>query len=246
MSLPMVVTSSSQLAVPRGLMAAMDPYRLAAPLSAAFDQVDGEELRDLVRTNRFGDLWTSWHADGDPLDLWRYADQAASYLQRLPALPDVEAARHVLRTDIETEPMIEALYDLVCAMLDAANVTATSTYIETLIWKLGNSPRRPTETHPRIKPWFPLAAIAATVDDVVTNVRPQHGRPVSIVEVLDIAGRHASELIRLEAALDTMSKAIQLLGRVTQAVSDVPRPPSLKPLGWQPPRMGPDEEPLPF
>ncbi len=181
---------------------------------------------------RFGDLWTSWHADGDPVDLWRYADQAASYLQRLPALADVEAVRHVLRTDIETEPSIVIRCDLVCAMLDGGCVTATPTYIETLVWKLGNSPRRQTEKHPRSRCWFPMAAIAATVDDVLTNIRPQHGRPVSIAEVLDIAGRHASELIRIEAALETMSKTIPLLGRITQAVADVPRPPRRQRPDW--------------
>jgi len=77
-----------------------------------------------------------------------------------------------------------------------------------------------------------MAAIAATVDDVLTNIRPQHGRPVSIAEVLDIAGRHASELIRIEAALETMSKTIPLLGRITQAVADVPRPPRRQRPDW--------------
>ncbi|KRR06839.1 hypothetical protein [Bradyrhizobium valentinum] len=246
-NLPMIVNSSNlELAGPRGLMAAMEPYRVAASLSAAFDQVDGDELRDLVRTNRIGTLRPLWDADDDPVKLWRYADKAEYYIQRLPTLTDVEAARQVVRTDIETEPSIEVRCALVYTMLDAWNVTATPTYVQMLSSKLGHSPRRPTETHERTRRWFPTAAIAAAVDDVVTTLKPEHGRPVSIADMLDVAGRHASELIRLETALEDLTTAIPVLSRITEAVADVPRPPSLRPRGWTPPPMDPDEEPLPF
>jgi hypothetical protein len=221
----MVPTASVRLPVPRDLLAATAPFRLAAPLAAALDQVDGDELRDLVRTNRFGDLWALWDADGDPAELWAYADEAEYYLERLPALADVEAARDVVRADIETEPSIEARCDLVCTMLDGWNVTATTTYIDALAWKLGHSPRRQTEKYERTRPWFPLAAIAATVDELLTTAKPQRGRPVDIADVLDIAGRHSSELIRLNRALETLCGVIPLLGRITDAVTNIPKPP---------------------
>ena len=37
------------LVVPRGLLAASEPFRLAA-LVSAFDEIDGDELRELVHT----------------------------------------------------------------------------------------------------------------------------------------------------------------------------------------------------
>ncbi|NOJ43304.1 hypothetical protein [Bradyrhizobium australiense] len=246
-NLPMIRPSSRlDLAVPQGLQAATAPFHIATPLAAALDQVDGEEFRDLVRVNGAGDLWVLWDADGDPRDLWRYADRAASYLERLPALPDVEAAHRVVRADLDAEPPIEVRAELIFTMLDAQNTTATQTYLQLLASKLGNSPRRQTEKYERTRPWFSTAAIAATIDEVVETMTPKHGRPIDIADILDIAGRHASELIRLDTALETIGKAIPVLSQIVDAVTDVPRPATLRPRGWQPPPMGPDEEPPPF
>jgi hypothetical protein len=41
------------------------------------------------------------------------------------------------------------------------------------------------------------------------------------------------------------SRCVALTG-ITDQVADFPRPSTLPPPGWQPPPMGPDEEPVPF
>jgi len=131
-------------------------------------------------------------------------------------------------------------------LLDGWNLTATAVYVETLTRKLGDCPRRPTESLERARPWFSTAAIAATVDELLTTRTPKRGRPPDISDILDVAGKHASELTRLSKALASLSGAIIALTGITDEVANVPRPSTLRPPGWQPPPMGPDEEPVPF
>ncbi len=248
-NLPVVArgTPPAQQPVHRDLGAAMLPYHVAAPLAVALDEVDVEGMQWITHVNRDGDLWTVWDADGDPTKLWRYADRAASYLERLPRLADVATAHEAVRIDLDTTPPMEARVELICLMLDALNISrATQTYVRLLAEKLGSSPHRATETHERKHRWFPMAAIAAAIDDVITNMTPARGRPIDIASMLDVCGKHASELVRLESRLAVMAKAIPILGRITEAVADVPRPQNMRPRGWKPPPMEPGEDPIPF
>lgn len=248
-SLPAVARATAPIQQPaqRDLAAAMLPYRVGAPLAVALDEVDVEGMQWIAHTNTAGDLWVVWDADGDPKILWRHADKAASYLERLPRLADVLAVHEVVRADLDTAPSLETRVELICLMLDAQNITtATETYVRMLAEKLGSSLARATETHERKHRWFPMAAIAAAIDEVITTVKTGKGRPIDIASMLDLCGKHSSELVGLEARLRIMATALPILARITDAVTDVPRPSNMRRRGWQPPPMGPDEEPLPF
>lgn len=240
MNLPAVTNAlRAQLPVPYDLAAAMEPYRRATPLAASLDEVDIDELHWITHTNRVGDLWTTYDSDGDPRKLWQYRDQAASLLNCLPGLSEVQAARDIVLSDIETEPPLQARVGAICTMLDIQNIAASGSYVKVLAGKLGRCPRRATENNERPHPWIPMAAICATIDELVTNVSAG-GRPIDIAELLDLAGRHSSELIRLNTALETIVGVIPTLCRIMAAVKDVPRPPPRKPPDWA------DDYPIPF
>jgi hypothetical protein len=68
--------------------------------------------------------------------------------------------------DFDTEPPIEHRVDLVGVMLDVHSIAPDVSYIQYLAWKLGDCPQRKTETRKRSKPWFSLATISRTVDEV--------------------------------------------------------------------------------
>lgn len=42
-----------------------------------------------------------------------------------------------------------------------------------------------------------MVTITRAIDEVLTTLRPEYGRPVPIADVLDVAGRHATELTAL-------------------------------------------------
>lgn len=170
------------------LSSATLPYELAAPLARAYDRVACHELQELIDVH---------YAGCDPTKLWRRAEAAKPLLKRLPAQADVEVALRVLRAQIHTEPSVDVRADLVFTMLDGWNTTATGVYVSNLVRKLGNCPRRPTEALERLATWFAAAAIAAAVDQLLTTRTPKRGRPIDIADVLDVVGKHSSELIRL-------------------------------------------------
>jgi hypothetical protein len=152
-------------------------------------------------------------------------DQARYSLKRLPRSKDVLAAHNAIRRDLRTEPLIEHRVDLVCVMLDALNVKASDSYIQMLAWKLGDCPQpRRTETLRRHERWFSMAAITRAIDEVVTTIRPEYGAPVPIAVALDVAGRHASELIRLDWSIVVLGNTIDRLKRIVDATEDAPEP----------------------
>ena len=80
-------------------------------------------------------------------------------------------------------------------MLEVQGLTATDEYIYYLARKLGGCSRRRTEMRERDHAWFSMATIARAIDEVLSTLRPEKGRPIPPTDILDIAGRHASELI---------------------------------------------------
>jgi hypothetical protein len=110
-------------------------------------------------------------------------------------------------------------------MLDAQNVKASDAYIQMLSWKLGDCPQpRRTETIKRSQPYFSIVVITRAIDDILTTMRPEYGAPVPIADVLDVAGRHASELIRLDRSIISLGNTIHRLQRIVDATRDAPRP----------------------
>jgi hypothetical protein len=212
-----------QLAVPRAMIAATEPYRMAARLTNDFDEAI-ELLSGLVRVDSKGELLCLREANTEAMR-WKIGDQAKySLLRELPELPDVQAALHAIERDLDTEPSIEHRVELVGMMLDVQGITADLSYIQFLAWKLGDCPRRKAETRKRRKPWFSLATISRTIDEVLTTLRPEYGRPVPVSDVLDIAGRNASELIGLRNSVVDLNNTIVRLGRIVHATRDAKPP----------------------
>jgi hypothetical protein len=229
-----------QLAVPRAMIAATEPYRMAARLTDDFDEAV-QLLSDLVRVDSNGKLLCLRDANTGAMR-WKIGDQAKySLLRELPALPDVQAALHAIERDLDTEPPIEHRIELVGTMLDAQHITADLSYIQILGWKLGDCPERKTETHKRNKPWFSMVTITRTIDEVVTTMRTEHGRPVQIADVLDVAGRNSSELISLRRSTIRLNNTIVRLRRIVHATRDA-KPPDKS----EPPVASDDEMDDPF
>jgi hypothetical protein len=55
-------------------------------------------------------------------------------------------------------------------------------------------------------------------------MRPEYGGPVPIADLLDVAGRHASELISLDRSIVVPGNTIDRLKRIVDATEDAPRP----------------------
>ena len=73
---------------------------------------------------------------------------------------------------------------------------------------------------------FSTATITRAIDDVLTTIRPEYGRPVPIADVLDVAGRHASELIGLDRSVVDLINTIVRLNRIVKATEHIPEPPT--------------------
>jgi hypothetical protein len=126
--------------------------------------------------------------------------------------------------DLDTEPSIEHRVELVGMMLDAQHITGDLSYIQILAWKLGDCPERKTETHKRNHPWFSMVTITRTIDEVVTTMRTEYGRPVQMADVLDVAGRNSSELIGLRRSIIRLNNTIVRLQRIVHATRDAKPP----------------------
>lgn len=222
-SSPSTLLTVEQLAVPRGMIAATEPYRLAARLLNAIPKKPGKDLLELVRVDPTGRLLCL--QDDEMAVRWFSGDQARRELERLPVLEDVVAAHHAIRRDLETEPPIEHRVDLVCMMLDVQQLKPTDAYIQVLAWKLGDCPeQRGTEVHRRAKKWFSMVTITRAIEDVLMTIRPEYGRPVPISDVLDVAGRHASRMIWLDRSIVNLRNIIRRLNQIVEATKDA-RPP---------------------
>jgi hypothetical protein len=205
-----------QLAVPRALISATEPFRLATKLSGALDGADW--IKEVVRVDRKGQLLCLKNVS--EAERWCLGDQAKRDLRSLPPLADVMDAHRAIRLDLTTEPPIENRVELVCLMLDAHNITASDAYVQMLAWKLGDIPQRKTETVKRNQPWFSMVTITRAIVEVVTTLRPEYGRPAAIADVLDVAGRHASDLTSLDRSIVTLANTIGRLNRIVGATKD--------------------------
>lgn len=216
-----IAATFEKLPVPHGIVQATEPYRIAARLDRTFGEV--EMLRDLVEVDGNGKLVCLQGAKS-PKRLWQMGEQARFSLTILPACDEVSAIREMLRADLDTEPPIEHRVELVCTMLDAQGITGSDSYIQMLAWKLGDCPQRATEPHRRDTPWFSMAAITKVIDDIVSNNKPEYGRPIPIPDVLDAAGRRASELIQLDFELVNLNNTIVRLKRIVVATKHILKP----------------------
>jgi hypothetical protein len=215
-----------QLFVPSAMISATEPYRRANRLVDTF----GEDVHALLneadgflRIDHRKQLLCLQNAKTDA-QRWRLGYRARDELRDLPALADVYAAHQAIRRDLNTEPPIESRVELVGIMLDVQGITADLSYIQFLAWKLGDCPRRKTEIRMRTKPWFSLVTITRTIDEVLMTLNPEQGRPISPTDVLDIAGRNASEVIRLAQSTFGIGKAISRLQQIAEATKDAKPP----------------------
>jgi len=205
-----------QLEVPRAMILAMEPYRVANQLVSTY----GETVEEIL--DRGGCFQVRLR---NPKECrWSLGRSAGSFLHALPALPGVEAALRALRIDRDTEPPIDARIELIGCLLDVQGISPDLKYIQVLAWKLGDCPPRKTETRIRNKPWFSMVTIARTIDEVWTTLRPEYGRPVPITDVLDIAGRNASEMLGLHNSIFDIRKAIVGLHGIVEATKDAVEP----------------------
>ncbi len=212
-----------QLAVPRAIMAAAGPYRLAARLKNDFDEAV-ELHSDLVRVDAKSQLICLRDAKTEAWR-WKLGSQAKyALLRELPGITLVRECLDAIQRDLDTEPPIEHRVELVGTMLDVQGITPELSYIEYLAWKLGDCPQRKTETRKRSKPWFSSVTIARTIDEVLSTLRPEYGRPIPPSDVLDIAGRKASELIGLQRSTINLNNTIVRLNWIVDATRDAKLP----------------------
>jgi hypothetical protein len=218
--------SVEQLAVPRAMIAATEPYRLAKRLVSTFNEALEIFDRDLIRVDDRQQLICLQNARTEA-DRWRLGYRARDQLRDLPPYADVEAAHHAIRRDLTTEPSIEHRVELVTMMLDVQGITPELPYIQFLAWKLGDCPRRKTETRKRYKRWFSMVTITRTIDEVLMTLKPEDGRPVPIADVLDVAGRHASEVTGLDRSIVNLANTILRLNQIVDATKDAKPPPAV-------------------
>jgi hypothetical protein len=126
-------------------------------------------------------------------------------------------------------------------MLDVQGISPDLKYIQYLAWKLGDCPQLKTETHKRSKPWFSLATISRTVDEVLMTLRPEDGRPIPPTDVLNIAGRNASELISLHHSTIRLNNTIVRLQRIAEVTKNAKQPEKSEPMADDD-----DEDSIPF
>jgi hypothetical protein len=219
-----IPASVEQLAVPRAMIAATEPYHLAKRLVSTFDEALEIFDSDIVRVDDRQQLICLQNARTEAAR-WRLGYRARDQLRDLPPYADVQAAHHAIRRDLTTEPSIEHRVELVTMMLDVQGIAPELSYIQYLAWKLGDVPRRKTETRKRYKRWFSMVTITRTIDEVLMTLKPEEGRPVPIADVLDVAGRHASELTGLDQSIVNLANTIIRLNQIVDATKDAKKPP---------------------
>jgi len=79
-----------------------------------------------------------------------------------------------------------------------------------------------------------MATIEQAIDEVLSTVRPEQGRPIPPTDILDIAGRHSSELIERYESLIEIEGTIDRLGLIAEG-KKLPKPQAVD-----------DEDDLPF
>jgi hypothetical protein len=201
---------------------AMEPYRRAAQLRNDFGDAVWA-LRDDVRFDGEKQLLCLRDARTDA-QRWRLGDNAKySLIHDLPERIVILAALDAIQRDLDTEPPIARRVELVGMMLDVQGITADLCHIQYLAWKLGDCPRRKMETRKRSNPWFSLVTVARTIDEVLTTLRPECGRPVPVADVLDTAGRNASALIGLHHWTINLNNTIVRLQPIVDATRDAKR-----------------------
>jgi hypothetical protein len=222
------VATVEQLAVPRAMIAATEPYRRAAQLRDDFGDAVWV-VSDDVRVDSNNQLLCLQDARTDA-QRWRLGDNAKYSLRHeLPERAVILSALDAIRRDLDTEPPIEHRVDLIGVMLDVQGIAPEDSYIQYLAWKFGDCPQLKTETRKRATKWFSLATISRTVDEVLMTLRPEYGRPVPPCDVLDIAGRNASELIGLHHSIVNLHNTITRLHRIVDATRDAKPPAKSEP-----------------
>ena len=108
--------------------------------------------------------------------------------------------------------------------LDVQGVTADASYVQYLAWKLGDCPKRKTETQKRVRPWVSLTTIARTIDEVLSTLRPKDGIPIPEADILDVGGRNASQAVGLHHVLVTLGNTISRLHRIDSATKGAQPP----------------------
>jgi hypothetical protein len=63
-----------------------------------------------------------------------------------------------------------------------------------------------------------------TIDEVLTTLKPEDGRPVPIADVLYVAGRRASELTGLDQSIVNLANTIIRLNQIVDATKDAKPP----------------------
>jgi hypothetical protein len=220
----MSLSTGASYLVPHGaLIAANKAYQQATWLQDDCDEAV-EILSDLVQVDSNGKLIRLEEAKTETMR-WQIGDNARYALRHeLPLLADVRPVLRAIELDLDTEPSIEQRVDLVGAMLDIQGISPDVKYIQYLARKLRDCPPRNTETCKRSKPWFSLATISRTVDDVLMTLRPQDGRAIPPADVLDIAGKRSSELIGLRRSIVRINNTIVRLQRIVAATKDAAKP----------------------
>jgi hypothetical protein len=161
-------------------------------------------------------------------------DAKYSLVHELPPKQTVISAIDALQQDLDGEPPLAKRLDLIGFMLEVQCVTATDEYIQYLAYKLGSCSKRATETRERDHAWFSMATIEQAIDEVLSTVRPEQGRPIPPTDILDIAGRHSSELIERYESLIEIEGTIDRLGLIAEG-KKLPKPQAVD-----------DEDDLPF
>jgi hypothetical protein len=195
---------------------------------------------DLIRVDSNGKLLCLDEAKTEAAR-WQLGDSARHALRTyLPTLADVRPVLAALDLELDTEPSIEQRVDLVGAMLDIQGLTPDLKYIRYLAGKLGNCPARKSEAYKRRKPWFCREAIARALDEVLSEMRPEGGRPIPVADVLDVVGKHSSEIMSLRRQIVTINNTICRLQTIAEATKDA-KEPVFQPLtdDWAEEQIGP-------
>ena len=182
------------------MMATTEPHRLADQLVDSFRNV-------------------SW-----ALDQCETAKEAKySLLHELPPKQVVASTIDAIQQDLDGEPPLAKRLDIVGFMLEVQGITATDEYIWYVARKLGSCSKRSTEIRERDHAWFSMATIARAIDEILSTLRPEQGRPIPPTDILDIAGRHASELIdRYESLMEIEGTIVRL--ELIAAGKQLPKP----------------------
>jgi hypothetical protein len=201
-------------------------YQAASALLKDLDYDDEVSLKHLTHTDQKGDK-------GRPVllsltdteaDRWRLGNCAKHKLAHLPAHAEVTTALLALRRDLEAEPTLEAILELIEGMLAVQGIEPNPAYVGFLATKLRDCAARSTETKKRWHPWFPLPAIAAGIDQVLETLWPESGRPLAIGAILDVVGKVSSEMHAQHRRINELAWAQHRLALIVDATKDAQAP----------------------